>query len=93
MSAHTSTPRPWGWQKFGDEWMLVGQHGARPVVLSIRRSGPVKERGFMSLVAGRLVPFDPTHPDARQVAAEEVNEFCDGIELRGRTIGRLERLP
>ena len=66
MSAHTSTPRPWGWQKFGDEWMLV---------------------------AGRLVPFDPTHPDARQVAAEEVNEFCDGIELRGRTIGRLERLP
>lgn len=54
------TPTPWDWQKFGNEWFLVGQHGMRPIVLSYS-----KRTGLTSLVDGLLKPFDPEHPDAQ----------------------------
>jgi hypothetical protein len=58
MSEAKATARPWGWQKFGDQWCLVGQHGMRPIVLAVRKGK------LTSLVNGLLVPFDPEHPDA-----------------------------
>lgn len=68
MAETIRTAAPWGWQKMG-EWMLVGQHSMRPIVLSARLQGPMKERGFTSLVGGLLVPFDPQHPDAKVIGA------------------------
>lgn len=66
MSDAKQTPGPWAWQKFGAEWCLTGQHGMRPIVLSV--SGRSKA-ALTSLVEGRLVPLDPQHPDARLIAA------------------------
>jgi hypothetical protein len=64
------TPGPWAWRKMG-EWVLVGEHGMRPIVLSTRLHGPMKERGFTSLDTERclLVPFDPNHPNSLLLAA------------------------
>lgn len=63
------TPEPWGWQQFG-EWMLVGQHGHRPIVLQAVRKG-------MNGAAFRvrdpkndiMAPFDPDHPDMQRIVA------------------------
>jgi hypothetical protein len=68
VSAPKLTPGPWGWQKFGSEWCLVGQHSMRPIVLSVMVYGPGKG-SLTSLVDGLLRPFDPTHPDARVIGA------------------------
>ena len=58
------TPPPWGWQRFGKHWCLVGQHSTRPIVLT-QYGG-----GLSSLTANHLlVPFDPDHPDAMTIAA------------------------
>ena len=58
MSETKQTRAPWGWQKISGDWYLVGQHGRRPVVLSISRGK------FTSTVDGILGDFDPEHPDA-----------------------------
>ena len=63
MSDLKQTPGPWGWQLFGKEWCLVGQHTMRPIVLAVRKGCPT------SLVDGLLVRLDPQHPDAKLIAS------------------------
>ncbi len=63
------TPGPWAWQKFGVEYYLTGQHGMRPIVLSVGQ-GQNRKRIIKLLDShGLLVDFHPLHPDARLIAA------------------------
>ena len=55
-----TTPTPWAWQKFGNEYCLTGQYGHRPIILSAGRKGLTSRDAVRDV----LVPFDPKHPDA-----------------------------
>lgn len=57
------TPGPWAWLKLGSHWALFGNHGRRPVVL-MAQGDELVTRG----IDGRLVPIDPSHPNAAAIA-------------------------
>lgn len=70
------TPGPWLWAKHGQDWSLHSSVGPRACVLAAR-SDPREEWPSHQILMVRhdapggslLVPFDPTHPDARLIAA------------------------
>lgn len=66
MSEHTK--EPWGWQKFGDEWMLVAQHGMRDIVINTRRRG-LNGAQLCMRKDGIMYPMTPEHPDAQRIVA------------------------
>ena len=55
------TPGPVAWQRFGNEYCLTGQYGIRPIILSVGRKGLQLRDAKRDL----LIPFDPSHEDAR----------------------------
>lgn len=68
-AAPSFTPGPWAWRNIGGEWVLWGEHGHRPVVLDVSRGGTHK--GLLRVRNERdiMIPFNPTHPDVRMIAA------------------------
>lgn len=60
------TPGPLAWQKMGSRWCLTGQYGMRPIILSANPKGELMLR---DAAKDRLIPFDPSHPDARLLAS------------------------
>lgn len=66
------TNAPWEWRKVGNEYVLWGAHGMRPIVLSV-------VRGKLCLrVDGVMRPFNPEHPDAKIIAA--AREMLDALK-------------
>ena len=65
-----ATPGPMAWQKFGQEYCLTGQHGMRPVVLSVRPINFSKAKLMLrDAKHDLLVDFTPDHPDAQLILA------------------------
>ena len=66
MSKHT--PGPWKWASMGQETVLWGEHGMRPIVLDFVRKG-MQGAAPRIRKGGIMYPFEPEHPDARLIAA------------------------
>lgn len=71
--ALTTTPGPWAWQNFGGAYFLTAQHGMREIIIA---GGTKREEEsnvaclpVMNSEKGILEPVDPTHPNARLIAA------------------------
>lgn len=71
-----TTKAPWKWRKVGNNWVLWGEHGMRPVVLDMLK-GQLRVRNHERDV---MVPFDPSHPDAQLIeASPELLEVLAGL--------------
>lgn len=63
------TRKPWLWVKNGDDYVLWGNHGHRPIVLDCGsvNGKPMGRKVLRSNMNGIMRPFDPGHPDARLI--------------------------
>lgn len=62
MSDINATKGPWKWKRIGNDWVLWGEHGDRPIVMLFPVRGGTRLRKN-----GLLTKFDPTHPDAQLI--------------------------
>lgn len=62
------TEAPWKWQKFGDNYCLVAQHGMREIILAANK----KEDSEITYVSmnddGILNPVNLLHPNSKLIA-------------------------
>ena len=64
------TKGKWAWQKFGDKYCLVAQHGMREVILSSNINEEKSLQPYLTMNKdGILKPIDPNHPNAKLIAA------------------------
>lgn len=94
-----ATKGPVDWQKFGQEYCLVGQYGMRPIILSVKPSKfqPSKLQ-LRNAKLDLLVDFTRDHPDAQYIAAAynfipkalaQLQANQQAIEAKDRTIAEL----
>ncbi len=62
----------WAWQKFGNKYLLTAQHGFREIIIGANIVDP--DMGYIECYPsmnddGLLKPIDPTHPNAKLIAA------------------------
>ncbi len=70
-----ATKGPVKWRRYGGQYMLEGEYGSRPIILSTTweetEEGDI-ERASIELAVGdergMLWPLTPEHPDARRIA-------------------------
>ncbi|MEO7719427.1 MAG: hypothetical protein ABIY70_24765 [Capsulimonas sp.] len=79
------TPGPWCWVNFGNEPHLATAHSGSKTVLDAVRKGQ-RDVAFRNRVTeGRslMIPFDPSHPDSRLIAAapELLDALRDLLDL------------
>jgi hypothetical protein len=80
---------PVAWQKFGKEWCLTGQHGMRPIYLSVG-GRPTRTLQLLNHETGLLVPFTPDHPHAQQIA-HDLNHHDKLVAALGRIESELSQ--
>lgn len=69
-----TAPGTWAWRLFGKEWKLIGDKGIRPIILGAHKGLHLRDAKH-----DLLIPFDPTHSDARFIVLAD-HHFDAAIE-------------